>query len=948
MGELKISNFKYGLDTRREQLTSQPGTLVTCENAHINPGGEVEKRKKFAEDGDLSMLDSVGDQGTFNVEAISTGLVTFGSALPYTSRYIAGTGVALTNISSSGTGGTLNITVTNGVITGATVNAGGSSYAANDYVTPSGITGSGSVIKILTVSAGAIATISIVRGQVQGQAVIVSAMPSGYTYQQLKHPALTDSYVIDGPYGDSALGGGYGGVATADAVNYDRTKHRITAIACAANYAGNGFASATFADGNTFLFYNGVYVRQSGAGQLFSTYSTNANKNQHVVYDLAQQFNELSGWGAVANSSSSTIAAISPTAPTLGSLISCRIGAPASSTFTMDQTYVSTSGRMAALTQPSTSVTAGGASTASFTVAGSGGDTYQMDVLFEYGTISRIYLTSSAVAWATNNNTTAAAIATAINLLTTTHGYSAAAVGAIVTVSAPIPATPTTGSYTQGTMVVTSSDVTAAGTKTFSTANYNKAFGQRGMVLVDQTWASGDTWSIAIDSSTQGNITVGKGNIAGQSYVSCMKLGQRMFICFGSKFAFSAINDLTGWEEHNLGAGVVSFVSQYGAQDSVQSFAHVLGKLIVFGKLSIQVWMADADPNQFALEQTLDNSGTIAPFSVQSVGDYDSYYLENSGVRSIRTKETTGNAFVDDIGSAIDLTIRAALVSFDASAVCSIVEPTAKQYWLYLNGTTYVLSNYPTSKILAWSTYKMTYQATDVNRVKNGSGVTMRFWIGDSSDSTKYTSDGTVNRYYDVTAGSTQSFTGPKAYVMVSLPSATPTGADIYTLLDNFTGEIQWDSGSVWTLTSNQTTFTPSKFVVYNNRVYVRATNNKVYLYGGTDNNTYDNCQAVVELPWLDDGSPSAMKQSDAVDSAQKGLWSVYASMAPRASAYQRVISKGSTTTPSALTDSTFDTGRYPYHASGTHFKLRAVSGPNAVAAKLGMLNFIYTKGQTK
>jgi len=47
MAYIVIENFKFGLDARRSELTSKPGTLVNLENAHINQGGEVEKRKAF-------------------------------------------------------------------------------------------------------------------------------------------------------------------------------------------------------------------------------------------------------------------------------------------------------------------------------------------------------------------------------------------------------------------------------------------------------------------------------------------------------------------------------------------------------------------------------------------------------------------------------------------------------------------------------------------------------------------------------------------------------------------------------------------------------------------------------------------------------------------------------------------------------------------------------------
>ena len=44
-GYLTIQNFRFGLDARRSELTSQPGTLLRCVDCHINQGAEIEKRK---------------------------------------------------------------------------------------------------------------------------------------------------------------------------------------------------------------------------------------------------------------------------------------------------------------------------------------------------------------------------------------------------------------------------------------------------------------------------------------------------------------------------------------------------------------------------------------------------------------------------------------------------------------------------------------------------------------------------------------------------------------------------------------------------------------------------------------------------------------------------------------------------------------------------------------
>lgn len=85
MAYLNVANFKFGLDTRRSQLTSVPGTLEMCENAHINQGGEVEKRKAFV--GVNCVVGSVvagtlpkGTGYCFGAEPGVSTIYTFGSA----------------------------------------------------------------------------------------------------------------------------------------------------------------------------------------------------------------------------------------------------------------------------------------------------------------------------------------------------------------------------------------------------------------------------------------------------------------------------------------------------------------------------------------------------------------------------------------------------------------------------------------------------------------------------------------------------------------------------------------------------------------------------------------------------------------------------------------------------------------------------------------------------
>lgn len=71
MEAISIKNFKYGLDTRREQMASLSGVLAVLRDGHINQGGECEQRKAFVpQAGTL----------TFGLEVLGSTMVTFGSA----------------------------------------------------------------------------------------------------------------------------------------------------------------------------------------------------------------------------------------------------------------------------------------------------------------------------------------------------------------------------------------------------------------------------------------------------------------------------------------------------------------------------------------------------------------------------------------------------------------------------------------------------------------------------------------------------------------------------------------------------------------------------------------------------------------------------------------------------------------------------------------------------
>jgi hypothetical protein len=67
-----IEDFRSGLDSRRMPVLSVPGSLLELTNAHINRGGEIEKRLAFVKQVDLPA-------DTFGLVAIGSVLYTFGS-----------------------------------------------------------------------------------------------------------------------------------------------------------------------------------------------------------------------------------------------------------------------------------------------------------------------------------------------------------------------------------------------------------------------------------------------------------------------------------------------------------------------------------------------------------------------------------------------------------------------------------------------------------------------------------------------------------------------------------------------------------------------------------------------------------------------------------------------------------------------------------------------------
>jgi hypothetical protein len=197
--------------------------------------------------------------------------------------------------------------------------------------------------------------------------------------------------------------------------------------------------------------------------------------------------------------------------------------------------------------------------------------------------------------------------------------------------------------------------------------------------------------------------------------------------------------------------------------DTVNAFSTYQGRLATFGRRSVQIWVTDADPAKFALQQTLDGLGTLASLSVKSIGALETLFLADAGVMSLRVRDSSLNAYTTDLGSAINDLIVTAIRGIASSVLatsCGGIDPETRRYILYLNTgkpTTdkiYCLSYFPMNKIIAWSTYDPVSSAGDTFVPQCFKTYNGQIYIRDATSVSLY--GGTGGNTYDATLATWQ------------------------------------------------------------------------------------------------------------------------------------------------------------------------------------------------
>ena len=968
-----IPNFKYGLDSRRSELTSLPGTLLQCLDGHINQGAQIENRKAFVKLGQLPA-------SCFGLQETPTGLVTFGSTavggvvipagltglvsyqrLRHYTYELAAQG-ALIPVPGGGTVGSLNPNSTYELLHGSVEPAmtgithscsfGGKAFAIAAFGQSSSPGGTASGIPL--VDALNPITLCYYNGSTivscfQGlnpfsnsvAANVGSVNPASFAAAWFYYVAnfylgvsgfvpalgptegaLSDflSTTITGPINSPFT------IVTSDSMGEQVLPSTLTAAAPPITGVG-----AT----TTFYFTKGtsgsINTLTNGLTNLITSPVSFATSLFQTATNLVNAINQgNSGYTAQVNYTSTTIVGITITAPiAFGAAVNAQnISINTTTIFTSaialqnngaagSANYALAGGVTATVGQSQIVKVAFNDLLSS---AGLPQGTYQADLVFNSltysigaGNLTRKRPTfvfflqsggSGSVGPITLNDGTnlLSSVVNFATSLTITAQNIAANVNAKWGGAGIHPATPTSwGAYwTQ----VQGIDAVVIQGPSVNSPIYS---GQFNVAVTATTINIGSTPVSTPVSPLILSITT-----ANTDPTFAMALAGKLYLANGTFFNFSASYDATRWERQDTGAGFIQNVDQYAAPSDTVAFAPFQGKLAVFSRSNVVIWNYSADPNQYSQFQSLPNIGTMAKLSVQPLGDLDVLFLHDSGYRSLRVREATLNAFVNDIGSAIDEFVQASLIAGTAlsnAAACSIVDPSTGRYWGYLNGVIYVLSYYPSLKIVAWSTYSPTYITAFGSPNANSftyNGLTVGrkyFWVQGNATSIK---DSNNQQILPAASGSYGS-------VIDNSFVAQTTSVTVTTAAGPYTSALY-----------EQTPFTPVKFLIYLGQVYVLDSNNNVYVYGGTNNNTYDGTPTYVTSPWLDLKNPQMDKQAIGIQASMSGAWVLAASMDPFAGDLEVVKPDTGTATGVEQHDSTFDQGSYGFDRVGTHLQFQA------------------------
>lgn len=489
------------------------------------------------------------------------------------------------------------------------------------------------------------------------------------------------------------------------------------------------YVIAQFGDGSVQHFYDGVLVAAWNDG-IVRSYMGNLTG---MATALAALIDASVNYVALAAAQVITVTAATAGVPFTASPFAENGGA------TDDETMV------AATVTPNVVGVTSASSSFTFSVRGGPGAGALGGLL-----VGGVAVISVGVNWATSDTVFAAAIATQINTDVSAPDYTATSSGAEVTVTAAV-----VGPTANGLEVLATTTGTArAGTQAAagSDAIGSMAGGATAVVAVAQvvtltlggTFDPGDRFGATMTSGTNPAVVEYFGNVAKPfGNAMCVKTHKRkMYVGAGSLLFFSKVNDPTAWNSDvDAGAGFINAANHVGGSEVVRSLENYQGRLAVISRRVIQLWTMQNDDALNVLDQTLLNTGTRASRSTLEFAGNDVFYLDDIGIRSIKARDASNNAFASGVGAAINKLarewMRDSASEADIVGAVVVVDPEEGRFWLVIGTRVFVYSYFPDTGIAAWSWYTPGFTITDLARTTNkvwarGDDNTLYLYGGDS------------------------------------------------------------------------------------------------------------------------------------------------------------------------------------------------------------------------
>lgn len=222
---------------------------------------------------------------------------------------------------------------------------------------------------------------------------------------------------------------------------------------------------------------------------------------------------------------------------------------------------------------------------------------------------------------------------------------------------------------------------------------------------------------------------------------------EKMYVGSGETLFFSAVGNSA---DYGAGAGVgdgfiVMSTHAEGSED-ITGLGRYDELMAVFSRRTIQTWFVDPDPSLNRQAQVLNSTGCVAPRSVTQFGDGDLFYLDLSGIRSLRARDSSNSAATTDIGSPIDpivLDLREQLGEAALANAVGVIEPRDGRFWMAVNDRIYVFSFFSASKVSAWSEYRPGFVVEDMLAWDD------KVWIRSGDTIYAYGGTGVAQQYSD-------------------------------------------------------------------------------------------------------------------------------------------------------------------------------------------------------